>query len=277
MPKAACCRAVQLSLSCVAEHVQALYIAMISSMAFRLVGFLYVCLAKYYRWPWRFIHSQNHVTKIEKLISQGLGIGPKSLTGDRRGKIFALNQPYIVSLSWYWEAPVNSRCCSWILGTGLVYAGTSRRPHIVYTLDFRLCAMSRKSLVHFLQQFAAALVALAFQVGDVWSHGVKRSDRNLQAELPATWAVCRCDRVRRMPSMFETPSTQIQHPITARQPSAIHSCDNTAPQRAHAKCWPSKPFALSARGWHLNFRWIVGHSQTLELSRLRSGARSCDF
>eukprot|EP00434_Breviolum_minutum_P031855 symbB.v1.2.028172.t4/scaffold2961.1/size66437/4 len=64
MPKAACCRAVQLSLSCVAEHVQALYIAMISSMAFRLVGFLY--------------------------------------------------------------APVNSRCCSWILGTGLVYAGISR-------------------------------------------------------------------------------------------------------------------------------------------------------
>jgi len=43
---------------------KALYIAMISSMAFRLVGFLY--------------------------------------------------------------APVNSRCCSWILGTGLVYAGISR-------------------------------------------------------------------------------------------------------------------------------------------------------
>ena len=103
MPKAACCRAVQLSISCVPEQVQALYIAMISSMAFRLVGFLYVCLAKYYRWPGRFLSTlitQNHVTKIEVDFTRAWHQTKElDITRDHRGKIFALNQRSAVFLS----------------------------------------------------------------------------------------------------------------------------------------------------------------------------------
>ena len=76
--------------------LQALYIAMIGNMAFRLIGFLQVRPAEF------LALSDDNVTLTSACVKQTLSPAQ-------------------------WQAPVNTRLFSWVLGTGLVYAGQNSK------------------------------------------------------------------------------------------------------------------------------------------------------